>query len=296
MWFGAAAPNAGFYATEVADVQQKGALTGHTRNAKETVAGIFWAYDGTDKLGTPPRLYCQIAFKILDTLAMTNPAVQARDYVRLFALIGTAMADSGIQAWYWKYHYDLWRPVIGIREADACIGPGATVGGAVMNAVPDWAPLGAPDTNFKDRFTPPFPAYPSGHATFGTAAFQVLRRYFEHRGFKANPGNTEKDTIAFDFMSEEYDGHHHDADGSLRPGIIRHFDSLWDATVENSISRVFLGVHWRFDGITRKGPGNASVHAAMGVDKPGNLGNIGGVKLGRRIANNLMNNGLKSPP
>ena len=97
-------------------------------------------------------------------------------------------------------------------------------------------------------------------------------------------------------MSEEYDGHHHDADGSLRPGIIRHFDSLWDATVENSISRVFLGVHWRFDGITRKGPGNASVHAAMGVDKPGNLGNIGGVKLGRRIANNLMNNGLKSPP
>ena len=37
-----------------------------------------------------------------------------------------------------------------------------------------WRPLGAPKTNplpGENNFTPPFPAYTSGHATFGGATF-----------------------------------------------------------------------------------------------------------------------------
>ena len=40
-------------------------------------------------------------------------------------------------------------------------------------------PLGAPASNLNGpNFTPPFPAYPSGHAVFGGALFQTLRRFY----------------------------------------------------------------------------------------------------------------------
>jgi len=44
------------------------------------------------------------------------------------------------------------------------------------------------------NFTPPFPSYPSGHAGFGGALFQTLRRFYG------------TDEIAFRFMSDEFNG------------------------------------------------------------------------------------------
>jgi membrane-associated phospholipid phosphatase len=41
---------------------------------------------------------------------------------------------------------------------------------------PAWVPLGAPNTNRnKPGVNPAFPAYPSGHATFGTAVLEMVR-------------------------------------------------------------------------------------------------------------------------
>jgi hypothetical protein len=48
----------------------------------------------------------------------------------------------------------------------------------VCNELQDttWTPLGAPNTNRKKPgITPAFPAYTSGHATFGTAVLEVVR-------------------------------------------------------------------------------------------------------------------------
>lgn len=288
-------PNA-FYDTEFEDVRLLGVQNGSDRDAEETVQGIFWAYDGADKIGTPPRLYCQIALTIMEKFETAAPGtVETADYVRLLALMTTAMADAGIQAWHWKYEYDLWRPVVGIREADTCLGPNTTTPGKIVKAHTDWAPLGAPGTNQGTRSTPGFPAYPSGHATFGAAAFQVIRRYAELKGFAPAPagGDGEEDLIKFDFISDEYNGMNRDSDNSVRPKHLRHFNSLWEATVENSVSRVYLGVHWRFDGITKKGPGGNAIHANPPPAKPSELGDIGGVALGRKIANELMTIGLK---
>jgi len=44
------------------------------------------------------------------------------------------------------------------------------------------------------NFTPPLPSYPSGHAGFGGALFQTLRRFYG------------TDEIAFRFMSDEFSG------------------------------------------------------------------------------------------
>jgi vanadium chloroperoxidase len=88
------------------------------------------------------------------------------------------MADAGIASWFYKYKYQLWRPVLGIREYDDSFWAGGepVSHGLHPRCDPWWVPLGSPRTNEPGRrsFTPPFPAYPSGHATFGAAAFEAI--------------------------------------------------------------------------------------------------------------------------
>jgi len=106
------------YAQDFNDVKEKGRLSGGTRTPEETTIGLFWAYDGAQQLGTPPRFYNQI----IRVIAIDNNNTLAQN-ARLFALVNMAMADAGIQCWYSKYSYNLWRPVLGIREADPGWGP-----------------------------------------------------------------------------------------------------------------------------------------------------------------------------
>jgi membrane-associated phospholipid phosphatase len=156
---------------------------------------------------------------------------------RLLALINIAMADAGIAIWESKYFHDFWRPVTGIREASVGTGPtGAGDGNDATIADPAFTPLGAPASNLVGpNFTPPFPAYPSGHAGFGGALFQILRRFY---------GN---DAIAFNFVSDEFNGVTSDHSGNIRPLLTRSFSSLSAAEEENGQSRIYLGIHWAFD-------------------------------------------------
>ncbi|TMQ11140.1 MAG: hypothetical protein E6J91_24080 [Deltaproteobacteria bacterium] len=64
--------------------------------------GIFWGYDGSSRLGTPPRLYNQIVVSTTEFAALA-----AKDQLNVLAAINAAMADAGIAAWHWKYVYDL---------------------------------------------------------------------------------------------------------------------------------------------------------------------------------------------
>jgi hypothetical protein len=219
--------NSAEYRDNFNDVKETGARTGSTRAPEETLIGIFWGYDGAQKLGTPPRLYNQIARVIAADQCNT-----ICDNARMFALINIAMADAGIQCWESKYHYNLWRPVVGIREA-------SYDGNDETLADPYWEPLGAPATNplpGATNFTPNFPAYPSGHATFGAASLGMIRLFYHN-----------KDEICFEFVSDELNGESVDADGSVRVLHKRQFRKLSDAILENARSRVFLGVHWQFD-------------------------------------------------
>jgi vanadium chloroperoxidase len=268
------------------------------RTANQTVRGVYWAYDGASGLGTPPRLYNQIVREVAMKELNPNTGVPntAEQNARLFALVNVAMADAGILAWDQKYIHDLWRPVVGIREHDTSMGPAGggknNIGG---NCDPFWLPLGAPSTNStgKKNATPPFPAYPSGHATFGAAAFQITRLFYgvgrnstQDALFKDQNGNDRA------FVSDELNGVNKDNNGTVRPRHARSFqDGLWRMIIQNGRSRVDLGVHWVFDAFAVDANGEPDLGKQ---DAQGRR--FGGVPLGLTIAEDIFDHGMNKSP
>jgi hypothetical protein len=233
------------YATAYNEVKNYGSddVTFPTlRTPEQTEIGIYWAYDGTPGLGTPPRLYNQIARVIAEQEGNTQ-----LENARLFALINFAIADAGVASWGTKYTYDVWRPMRGIRQISSA-GVFMDDGNGATEADLDWLPLGAPCTNCpagSTNFTPPFPAYTSGHATFGAAAFRTLANFYG------------TDAIPFTFVSDELNGVNEDVDGSTRLLRPRSFTSFSQAAEENGQSRIYLGIHWAFDKTAGIEQGNA---------------------------------------
>ncbi len=195
------------YAESFNRVKELGALNSATRTADQTELAMFWANDrdGTSK---PPGHWNQIAAVIAEQEGAT-----LLENARMYAILNVAMADTAISVWDAKYAYELWRPLTGIREAD-------TDGNDLTISDPTWQPLAdaLPYPN-----TPAFPAYTSGHATFGSTAATILALFFG------------SDDIAFSIGSDELEG------------VVRHFTSLSQAAQENADSRMYLGVHWDFD-------------------------------------------------
>lgn len=229
------------YLKDFKEVKKEGAFQTPSRSPKEMVIATFWAYDGAWSIGTPPRLYNQCLQAVVKALNDSGTLLTTAQLARLFALTNAGMADAGIIAWQAKYFYDLWRPVIGIRQQDEGYGSAHGSGKALPHGDPFWRPLGLPATNQLGRLstTPNFPAYPSGHASFGTTCFELVRLFLDEEGIDSG--------LEFNVMSDELNGLHHDSDGSVRTPHLRTL-TLTSAIDENIRSRIYLGVHWRFDG------------------------------------------------
>ncbi|KAK4967504.1 hypothetical protein LTR28_002845, partial [Elasticomyces elasticus] len=257
-----------------------------------------------------------VVLRLIDDQHDLTAEANNADFARLFALVNVAMADAGIFAWQEKYRFEFWRPLSGIREDSEN-----------PQADPFWLSLGAPETNTDNiSFKPPFPAYPSGHATFGGAGFQAIRLYYKRRD-NLSFAPDEPDNISFVATSDELNGVSRDLrqkynpalpitdqEGTVRTRVTRQFPSLWSAIVDNALSRVFLGVHWGFDAfaqsdvlasmnfqsdgtVTYKNASDIR-YKAMGPrgDRPGELFPIGGVPLGIGIANDIFQSNLKPTP
>jgi len=201
-----------------------GIITPTNRTQEETEIGLFWGYDGSPKIGVPPRLYNQIT----RTIAIQEGNTEIEN-ARLFGLVNAAMGDAAIVSWGTKYHYAYWRPILGIRAGNAD-------GNPFTSGNPTWTPLGAQRSNTLNKcFTPNFPSYSSGHATFGGALFRTLQWFYG------------TDNIAFTFVSDELNGVTTNNLGQVRPYRPRQFRHLSAAATENARSRIYLGIHWQFD-------------------------------------------------
>lgn len=194
------------YANQFNEVKQFGRRNSQVRTDEQTEIAWFWANDrnGTFK---PPGHLMYITQVVAD-----QEGVSFDDKARLYALAAVAMADAGLVAWDQKYstNIDLWRPVSAIRAAHTDENP-ATV------RERGWLPL--------LDFSPPFPAYTSGHATFGAVHAAIMRNFFG------------TDNITFTVGTDE----------PIVRNVQRTFTSFTQAGRENGVSRVYLGVHFRFD-------------------------------------------------
>jgi hypothetical protein len=198
------------YATAVDEVIRLGGFQSDQRTAEQTEIALFWADGGGT--ATPPGHWNSIALDV--TLKQRSSLLET---ARTYALLNIAMADAGIASWDAKYHYDIWRPIDAIRQADQD-------GNVATSGVAAWIPL---------LKTPPFPAYTSGHSTFSGAASAVLTSLFG-------------DNVAFNSQS---DGHLAAEQRPLDPSqiVTRQFTSFRQAAEEAGLSRIYGGIHFNFD-------------------------------------------------
>ncbi len=139
-------------------------------------------------------------------------------------LVWSAMSTAGILTWREKYRHDILRPVTAMNTAFA-ERAGAPAGWR-------WDSLGP---------TPPFPAYPSGHAAFTPAAYMTLAMILAER---------VDDPLALRIVVASADPGAWSAlmspDGTSRALA---FDSISDLIAAANESRGYLGIHWEADGV-----------------------------------------------
>jgi hypothetical protein len=227
------------YTNAFNEVRDYGSRVSAFRTPQQTETGLFWAYDrpGT---GAPPVLFIESMVAIGDAVG-NSPA----DNARMFAQASVTLADSIIAAWDEKYEVDLWRPIVAIREA-------ASDGNPDTAPDLDWAYLGAPGDLHAvatDDFTPPFPAYVSGHATMGGAIFKSLELFYGTNDFALADASIGADAVDAYYTlhsSEPGSGPARDYVRFTQVGPIGpNMENSPEG--ENSMSRIYLGVHWRMD-------------------------------------------------
>lgn len=140
---------------------------------------------------------------------------------RLFALLNMTIYDAYVNVFDNKFHYNHWRPYTAIRWA-----------------AHDGNPDTEPDTSWNNlhRHTYAFPSYPSAHGTASTAAMTVLAHTLG-KGNKYHFTMTTKQVDKAGPFSGRVD---------MDPPE-RSFDSFSEAGLEASLSRVYLGIHFRYD-------------------------------------------------
>jgi hypothetical protein len=122
-----------------------------SRTAEQTEGAIYWT------------VWTHLPFNAAARAAATTRGTVLVDNARLLALLTLVGADSQIAGWCWKYQFNFWLPVTAIRAADRAQN-------AARTSDPHWQPL---------LNTPAHPDYPSGPATYGGAATDVLKALFD---------------------------------------------------------------------------------------------------------------------
>jgi hypothetical protein len=157
------------YLKELREVFEVGATNSSRRSPELTDAARFWQISGVQGWNPAAR---QVSTAKQQTLLANT---------QTFALLNVAIADALIACFDAKYTYNTWRPVTAIRAGLGGIGP-----------VADWLPA---------IVTPPFPAYPSGHACAAGAAREVLERIFGPDGHAIELTSATAPSVTFRYAS-----------------------------------------------------------------------------------------------
>jgi membrane-associated phospholipid phosphatase len=164
----------------------------------------FWSDDVLGFTFSPPSRWIAIANQVL---VLENSSLETG--IMSAVKVGLALNDASVATWNSKFYYNVERPSSYVTK--------------FIN--PSWNVESLTSTGFL-RSSPSFPAYPSGHSTFGAAAAEALTGVFGR-----NIAMTDR-------------CHEGRTDFNGKP---RSFNNFYEMAEENAYSRIWLGVHWRMD-------------------------------------------------
>ena len=197
------------YAEDLEEVKRVGSKTASLmdRSDAQTKQAQLWA--GVISVTPLNAIWNNVA---RDTVL--DKGLDLVEAARVFALLDVSMNDSILTSHSSKFIYNLWRPYTAIRNADLDLNPGT-------DKVADWEPL---------LSTPSYPSYGGNMACVGAGAATALALAFGTNEvpitvvWKGNP-NLMPPT----------------------PDVEKDFPSFWALAVDEANSRVFGGIHYRFD-------------------------------------------------
>ena len=187
------------YRQQFMDVIQKNRKL--TQQEKE--AALWWGDDPGDTFTPPGHSY------YLATLVIKQSGTSLIKCAETYARVGIAVADAFINCWKWKYHYYSERPSTFITK----------------HIDKEWESFW-PD--------PPFPAFPSGHATQAAATATVLIDLYGEKISITDDAHSGR-------MKDEFSGVEFKS---------RSFESFWDVAIETANSRFYGGIHTQQDNDT----------------------------------------------
>lgn len=195
------------YTRAFREVKEVGSMDSATRTPDQTHLAMWW------------KEFVEKSHNRLGRELTEADGLDAWEAARFFALLDMSIFDGYVASFDSKFHYNHWRPYTAIRWA-------AHDGNPDTEEDPDW-------TNLHDH-TYAFPSYPSAHGTVCAAAMQVFENVF---GADRSFGMTIREV---------------DAQGPMSPMVpndppTRSFGGFADAAWECSLSRVYLGIHFRYD-------------------------------------------------
>ena len=183
------------WATDFNEIKDYGELRSAKRTAEQTETARFWLVAGP--IGYQPFLRQLVTAKEMGVV----------DSARFMALAGIAINDALIAVFDAKYHYNFWRPVTAIRNADID-------GNPATDLDPIWQPIAD---------TPMHPEYPCAHCIVSGSVAGVV---------KTALGTEQIPEIAIT--------------SPTAPGVTHRWTSMTALTQEVANARIWSGFHYRF--------------------------------------------------
>jgi hypothetical protein len=198
------------YAEDFNEVKSIGKSDSTLRTPDQAVTARVWNGNGANGTGTSTN-FLSVWNGIVRDVAKER-RLSLVETARLFALVNVSVHDGLQTTQAAKFVYGLWRPVTAIRGADTDLN-------AATDADATWLPL---------LTTPPYPSYAGNMATIGASAARALQ-------------------LAFDTNDIPVTARWRQSNG--QPEVTHQFAGFWEVAQEQADSRIFGGIHYRFDNV-----------------------------------------------
>lgn len=216
------------YARAFDEVREIGRFQSMSRTPDQTHIALWW------------KDFAENSHNRLARDLITREELPLQEAVRLLALLNMGIFDGYVSSFYNKFHYNHWRPYTAIRWAE-------------HDGNPDTVPEETWTNTHQHTYA--FPSYPSAHGTACAAAMTAFEEVL---------GRDYTFTMRIPMV---------DIAGPFSQKIemhppTRHFENFSDAALQCGLSRVYLGIHFRYDSIE-------------------------GVNLGKSVGRNVVDNFLR---